>query len=63
MLKLNFKKWMEDINSGMPPPVQDPIKLGLYRALPTYEVPNEDTPLKTKVAKFQKKKQKKMKKY
>ena len=54
MINLNFKKWLkEDINTGMPPPVEDPIKLGLYRALPTYEVP---------VAKFQKKMKKKKKK-
>lgn len=54
MIVWNFKKWLEDTDiTGIPAPVQDPIKLGLKRALPTYEVP---------VEKYQKKCKKKMNK-
>lgn len=60
----NVKVWLLDVNNlnyhqedsditGITAPVQDPIKLGLYRALQTYEMP---------VAKYQKKCKKKMSK-
>lgn len=49
---LNYHQEVSDI-TGISPPVQDPVKLGLYGALQTYEVPTE---------KYQKKCKKKMSK-